>query len=631
MSTFTQNGTVPPAAAPVATPAPALPPPGPAITPADLAKKINADHRNLEPFREKKRYAIKEANGAHFGKGDQIGRPINRLAQAQATLVPNLVMESPKHRVRTARAELRGEAELLELALDTLYRDLDMVQVMREVVLDAIFAPLGIVRVGMATGAEQVKYDDWREPRAHPFVARIDFDDYVYDTTARCRREMKYEGHRYRVPKQYAIDSGIFGHSTVPGAANPEEAVAMLTSAAAIHDDPKGEDRGARTSDRWELADLIELWDIAVYDAGQTWLVTVLGNPEGLEPAADGKWLMCEPMNATRQRPYLTLTFVDVPNSPLGRPLAADWMDLHDATVVASNKAMNKIKTGKTNFGFRPEGEDDALTIRDAPDGQFVKMADPEAVKQFEIGGITKEDIEGLNWLGNAWAEASGNLPLQGGQDSAASTGTATAAQYLQANSTTTIRDKQDRVRRFHIQIDTFLGEYLTTDPGIDMPLPYRLEGGESITVNYTAAMRQAGPVDVNFDVEPFAEAGMDPNVRIARVGEFLTQVVNMIPGMQAGLIQPSGMVSLGRQEYGIENLDELIPDVQNMMATQQTYAGVPLPGGPKPQAIVPPGGAMGPGQGPPDGAGGPPQGPTTGMGATRGAMAVPAGGNLMR
>lgn len=567
-----------------------------------LSRAVQEGYRQLSPHRDQYRDSVQEYLGRNCGEGDGIRRPINLIANDTNTLVSNLVSDVPKHRVRSPLAEFRGEAAMLEIALDRLWDDNNTLTDVRMACFDAILGFGSILRLGMRAGKEYVTMDSGHHtPVAEPYCRHIPLEDWCCDPAARSQQELRWEAVRYRMPRWEAIESGVFGRN--PQDYGPDEPVNPDTATRAEAEQIIGAMPGLqgqssfqedisslnRTpgADTHSLIDTVEFWDVILYLGGEIWTVTIPASHDksNAVPAAD-KWLLCERWEGPDPGPIVMLTLRDIPGQPIGKPVAADWRDLHDFCRIVSNKLAREVENSKVVHMYSGTGEDDALAVKNAADSGLVRVQDPQSVVTTEISGVVKNLMPALAWGEREHANASGNLPLTGGQSSDATEGTATAAQYLQANASQMIREMRNRIEAVEASIDRHYGFYLTTDPMVKLPLPYRLQGGETITLHYDAATRRGDFQAFNFDIERYSSVGQDPNVRTKRVVEFLGIVMQMAPLIQAGVVGMEGLANLGEQEFGIENLDELLPGQGQglQMQQMQTLAGAGPPGMGQPQ-----------------------------------------------
>lgn len=566
-----------------------------------MSRAVSDGYRELDPHRVNFRDACNECAGRHYGKGDGVRRPVNLIAQAVSILLANLISDEPKHRVRSPLAELRGEAAMLELALDKLWEDNNVLEDVRQVVMDAILGPIGILRVGMRAGTQYVTVDsERRTPVAEPYCRRISLDDYSCDPSARSRGELRWEAIRYRIPRAEAIESGVFGRDPdeyAPGEMQVEdqatraEAKAILETIPGLDESSSGQDDVASIGreggglDRFALIDTIELWDVFFHTGQETWTITVPASHTKEGVAHADKWLLVEKWQGPDPGPLLTIGFCDLPDQVMYKPVVADWRDLHDFCRVVSSKLARETENSKVVWGYRGEGEDDAMSVKNKGDSGLVRLTGDKTPEKIEVVGIVKELLPLLQWAEREWANASGNLPLTGGTDSDATDKTATAAQYLQANASQRIADMRRRVESLLKAIDKHFGHYLMTDPLVFLPLPYRIPGGETITVEFDAATRRGDFQHYVFDIERYSAVGQDPNVRLKRVTEFLGLVLEFVPAIKEGIVSIDGLTNLGKQEFGIENLDELLP-MQSMRLQAEAHAqmGGMQPGQPQPK-----------------------------------------------
>lgn len=578
-----------------------------------MAEAVSVGYRELDPHREQAKDTAREYAGSHFGKGDGVRRPVNLIAQAVNILLANLISDEPKHRVRSPLAELRGEATLLELALDLLWENDEVLSEVRQAVADAILGPLGIIRLGMRAGAQYVTVEHGHNSNvSEPYCRRISLDDYSCDPSARTRRELRWEAVRYRIPRAEAIESGIFGRdpqdyapdevqfedqSTRQEAREILEDIPGLEASAGQRSDAADIGKAGSGLDRFALVDTIELWDVFFYTGQDTYTITIPAQHSKENVAHAEKWLLVEKWQGPEEGPLRVIGFCDMPDQVLFKPVVADWRDLHDLAKVISAKLGREAANAKVLWGVKADGEDDAMTVKNKADSGIVRLTGDKAPEKIEVVGVVKELMPLLEWIEREWANQSGNLPLTGGQGSDATDQTATAAQYLQANASQRISDMRRRVEDLLRAIDRHFGWYLTTDPLIKLPVPYRIPGGETITIEYDAGTRRGDFQHYVFDIERYSAVGQDPNVRLKRVSDFLALVLEFIPAIQAGIVSIDGLTNLGRQEFGIENLDELLPmQAMRLQAEAHAQAQGLQPGQPQGEQVpgMNPGAAVG-------------------------------------
>ena len=90
--------------------------------PANMAKAPTPDTSASSGPRGHSLATAANVPARHYGaKKDNKPRPVNLLSQFVETITPNLLNQRPKHSCKSRMAELRGEADLLAMAVDMLW------------------------------------------------------------------------------------------------------------------------------------------------------------------------------------------------------------------------------------------------------------------------------------------------------------------------------------------------------------------------------------------------------------------------------------------------------------------------------------------------------------------------------
>lgn len=550
--------------------------------PAKMAPALKHGYQRLDWVRKSYGKMTREYAGRHYGSdGDGKKRPVNLIAQFVHTVMPNLLNQRPTHVGRTWIAALQGEATLIAIAADLLWEDMNMVDRVHSIILDALLCPFGVAKIGLRSGPDVVKVAERGIMLGQPYVARVSPDDYVADPAARSVEELCWQGHRYRVPKAYALESGIYDPAAIekltpigkgePG--KPRSGVEEMS--------------GQADADRFKAQEYIELWDVAIRNEDE-WLIGTMGGlGADVEPAwvnADG-----EPYSwdGDAAGPYELLSFYRMPDNFAGISPGMTWLDLHEATDKLYNKMIRQALRAKQTFAYNRAAADDALTIKEAADGDAIAVDNVDSMTTLQTGGVMSDAYPFIDSLMAMWNNSAGNMQLLGGGD--IQSDKATGQSILQANANTRLRYMKDRVWRFSNAISRHLTGYLITDPLIQLPLPYRIAGGEVIDVVYDAQTRRGDKAQMVFEIEQQSMVGRDPEVALKRKVEALTVLQNMLPLAQTGLIN---VVNLARQlgrETGWKDMDEIVNDpMMGQQALMMGAIGVP------PQAGLPGAGPMG-------------------------------------
>lgn len=615
-------------------------------SPRALIDAFEPGYKRLKPFREQALKCEKARAGRHYGEGKkQPQRPINMVGQQTNSFVPLLCGEGVKPEIVERRSHLKGWAELSGLALERLVDEIDWNQTRQEAVERACLGPLVIIRYGMRAGGELVRMDNGREQqKGQPFAELISLDDYLLDGTCTHRRNAMFEGHKYRphrsrVVDAMGVDPAALMDEVAQGVTDPEEAMMIAKfcytpeEARAIIEklprygdqagdtDAKARDVSAtKEKDAYALGDRVELADVAVYCDGYTVIVTVPADPKD----AGDKFLHMEIYDGPERGPYEALylggTMAD---NPIPIPLASVFMDLGDAADKLANKFIQQWLKARMVFPTARGKARDAEIIREAEDQSFPLVDDPSAIHSgIEFGAPNEKSFGMFAWLDDRFRNLAGNPQLASGQsvDSKQSPGTAREASILQGNSAARMRWMSNQVRKLDERTMRHLLWYLTSDPLVQIPVPYRVPGSEPIDMVYSAASREGDFQDFSVYARVTPIDTSDPAVksmRLVEVFEFIGTV--LMPLFVSGAVQPLPALRLVERTWGIDGLADALGDIEGAVEQEKALQAVQLeqgvPGQPKGAPPKQPGG----------GAGGRPmnrQQPTADRGAYAGARA---------
>lgn len=562
-------------------------------------------------FRHARLMFIRAAVGQYYDTdhGNIGEEPLNLIGNTIRVMVPHLVMQNPKTDAGSDYMQFRDYAELLGLMLNYNARELDLRSIYRRWVVDSIFAPVGILKTGVASSDELVTFDDDGDEidPGEVYTENVDFDSFIVDPN--CREHLCEDaiflGDEITVPRQALLDSGNYDNALVenlPGAYGPAgENEARNLSRRNVNTEV--------VTDRLDEVRVAELW-IPRANA----VVTI--------PAADaqspGKFLGIRDFYGPKEGPYTLLSLTQpVPGNPMPAPMASMWHDLHHLANRIAVKTMNQADRQKTIVGYRGAAADDAQEALDASDGEAIRMEDPEGIKEFNFGGQMPSNEAHLAQLMGLYNSLAGTPQSLGGETLNADS--ATEANILDENSDVVSEDvkgmlydaaeKEMRRRAWYVHYDPLqevpvVRRRVTTPeykPGPMGPILVTPPQIEEETVVVTPEMRQADFLKLNLNIKPESMRRDDSRTQLRKMTMFLTQVVPALAAaaMQAQQIgQPfslqAALTRVGR-EMNFEWLDEFWTDpgfqsMQKALAQMLPFDGArPMPstGGGSPTAAV--------------------------------------------
>lgn len=562
-------------------------------------EQLEFSERRLVPFRKARAAAVREYVGRYYGGNDDgKQRPLNLIHQATSVLIPHLVSPKTRFKVRPKNnIALALESEALGMRLNLLAEEIRLAYMFRRAVMDAVLGPHAICKVGIRAGYDAVKINGRQFNLGQPYASLVDLDDWAIDPAARLYDERYWEANRYRVPRQVALDSGIFDAQEI-------ERLPSIHSRMQLGDVEQLGYGGENLRERFDMLDLIELWDVVLYDDDVSYCVTLPGDQQ----AGVRDYLRVDEHQGPEKGPYHRLTFQEVPNNAMGMPLVAVWQDLAQTLNSVAAKVLRQAANSKNVLAYSRAHHEEAMSVIDAPDMGSVAVDDVNQLKMLPINGIMP-DLTGFLGVGMNWwnAQSGQSMQLAGQADG----DTATEIQAEQANLSVRVRDLQALNGDFQEMVGRGLGFWLDTDPLMKFQGIRRLPGGEQFEVRFDAATKEGEWHERTYAIEPFNLHASDPQVRAKRIVELFGTVVPALLQAHAttgGMLDfPTALRVVGR-ELDMTELDEIsrdpITQAINMQLSQGAQPGMGQVAGQTSQ--LGPGGRMQlqPSQGPGAGAG---------------------------
>lgn len=558
------------------------------IAPDQVSRAVNASFGKFDPFRKARVRFLGQFSGRFYGKNagkdgeDRKASPLNLIHSAATTLVPNLVYNEPKSKVRTDILIYRQYSEMLELACNFLTDRINLRMTLRKTIYDAIFMA-GFIKTGIATGDQFLTLDGVDVQVGQPYADRVDPDDIVLDPWARDWDEQSFIGNRFRSNLDDLLATGLYDPDELNKLADQTEERKRASNL----------DGGSPKNEFAELNKYVDLCE--VYFPKEQIVVTL---PYYQDGKAD-QFLRIADYEGPETGPYNMLGFTPVSDNIMPVAPASIWYDLHILGNRIARKLARQAERLKRVLAYQGESQEDVEEIADADDGETVRVQDVNLMKELTFGGAAPESYQWMDWVKRNFSEQAGNIDQLAGQ--ASDVPTLGQSEMLQANTSVKLGDMQGNIYHFTAAVIRNLAFYLHTDPLIDLPLTKRTSDGGEAQVFYTPEMREGTFFDYTFKVEPYSMARPDPNMAVRRKLEFATSVIPAAtqaammlgPGFNVGAF----LKSMAR-EVQLEEASEWLNDpmiqqwvmqkIQMSMATGDPGkagqgAGVPVQGGAPP------------------------------------------------
>lgn len=512
-----------------------------------LQRVVEACYRKQQTHRDNRNRIVEKIAGSRYDtrKAKRL-TPFNFLALAVSTFARSLYSRNPSVMINTAFQELRPLAHKLELSLSHMLRLIEFKEQMDMTVFNALTG-MGIMKTGLMA-VQSLPQDGVIQAYGQPYSLAVDFDDFVYDASAKTWNELTFCGDRQRVPLAWAKQNPAF---------NPEVADRLSP----INHNRLNKDgserienlsRGQEMTFDDEMEDYTELWDIWLPKQGL--LVTIPS-----EGGSSDKPLSVVRWDGPRHGPYHILGYNKIPNNIQPVAPAMHWEDIHD-TLNSLLRKLNSQAAREKNFTIIRRGADrDGEKIARAVDGDIISADDPKNCVEMTLGGPNQPTLAYFHQLKDMGSWLAGNLDTLGGLSPQANT--LGQEQLLAASSSKQVQEMQERTVGFTRRVITDLGYWLLRDTNMRFDLTLNI-GSQQIPTTFTPQDRlQANYNDFNFEIDPFSMQDDNPASKIGQLKDFMGSFGPLMPVLQqqGKTINLAGLIQMWARYNHFVEIDKLI------------------------------------------------------------------------
>lgn len=483
-------------------------------------------NRRLRKVRRLRNQLLRDYAGSYYTEGLGIGTDRNRRVQP----LPYMKQAAEAHMLALAGGEIRFHitaskvglvpfAKHFQSALNNLAKEIRLSDTVRDLVLDGFFG-LAIAKIFLADAPMvEIEQDVWMDP-GQPFVGRVDFNDFLFDTDATDFRLASFAGDRYRVPF-YLLEEE--DHRFDP------EVVAQLhpTSRRAIDSDSEearaiafGED-----TDEGEWENHIELCDV-FFPRDQiicTWAVDGRWGFQDTDPLSVLEW------DGGETGCYELLNLGQVPNNIIPSSPAENSKFIFDMLNSAWRRINAQSKRQKDILAVAAGEEQYVKNIINAPDGEAVTVGNVEDIKPLSLGGVNAGNFQFAMSAQQVADRMAGNLQARLGLGP--SSETATQDRLIHSQVSSVEKSMQERVVRFVSRLGEHLARLLFEDPAKTIPGRVRVEGSDyEYDSAWTPEFREGSYDDYSYRVEPYSLPYKSP---MERAQTLMGLVREMTPHLQ--------------------------------------------------------------------------------------------------
>jgi hypothetical protein len=531
-----------------------------------LVTAFDHSRRKLQTFRERRLSMIRQFVGGAWSDGGAPDKvPVNFLEMALGIYRRQVAARAPRVMVRSKNGDNIPFADDLEIALNISIDDIRFDDTMRRWVLEAMFG-MGVLKVGLAPSDQKEIFGFTHDP-GQPFADVVDFEDFVFDITAKRWDQVQFCGNRYALPLDAVRDLKMFKGANLSKYERRTSNEQGDEKVSNLVDD--GGSYGEET-----YMDLVELWDIwlpyenivATFQAGPD------GGIETRNPIRVVDW------EGPEGGPYHLLSFGDVPGQIMPLPPAALMIDLHELGNRVFRKLGRQADRQKTVTLIASGNQEDGRRLTDANDGDAISVDRPEATKEVRYGGVDQAALAFFQQLRQLTSYFGGNLETLGGLNNA--TNTASQEQLVKSQATMRIADMQERATDAATRVIKAIAYYMWTDPVRTYRVPKKIPASDMVIISDLKPERRNGEFpDYAIEIIPFSMQSRTPTERMQTLTQIMqTFIVPMAPLLQQRGLVPDieGFLKMSAELSGTPEVVDLVTKVE----PEELMQGPPSPQG---------------------------------------------------
>jgi hypothetical protein len=531
-----------------------------------LVTAFDHSRRKLQTFRERRLSMIRQFVGGAWSDGGAPDKvPVNFLEMALGIYRRQVAARAPRVMVRSKNGDNIPFADDLEIALNIAIDDIRFDDTMRRWVLEAMFG-MGVLKVGLAPSDQKEIFGFTHDP-GQPFADVVDFEDFVFDITAKRWDQVQFCGNRYALPLDAVRDLKMFKGANLSKYERRTSNEQGDEKVSNLVDD--GGSYGEET-----YMDLVELWDIwlpyenivATFQAGPD------GGIETRNPIRVVDW------EGPEGGPYHLLSFGDVPGQIMPLPPAALMIDLHELGNRVFRKLGRQADRQKTVTLIASGNQEDGRRLTDANDGDAISVDRPEATKEVRYGGVDQAALAFFQQLRQLTSYFGGNLETLGGLNNA--TNTASQEQLVKSQATMRIADMQERATDAATRVIKAIAYYMWTDPVRTYRVPKKIPASDMVIISDLKPERRNGEFpDYAIEIIPFSMQSRTPTERMQTLTQIMqTFIVPMAPLLQQRGLVPDieGFLKMSAELSGTPEVVDLVTKVE----PEELMQGPPSPEG---------------------------------------------------
>jgi hypothetical protein len=470
-----------------------------------LREQIAMAEDELQIFREQVRDRVAHYAGKGYGANVcDVDTPFNVYNLAIRLYQRRLISGEPRANVRARSLKLRPDAYELSLALEQLFREINLKDTLKEVVNQALHGA-GVVKVAV-TPKEGHEMLGFLHDGEQPFCDSVLFENFAFDTNAKRWEEIDWCGDQYRLRLDDMKDNPMWDQEAVDQL--PQEGSRRDENINRNAENESVERMGVEDAvTRDDLHDYVTVWDVWLPRRG---LMVTIADSITTKPLRVTEW------DGPENGPYHLLGFDTLPGNVLPVSIGSHLESLANLLNQSVRKLGNQLSRQKLNPTINDIGKnrEDANTIQNAKDGDVVVISDPKNIGEIRTGGVDQQSYAFTQGLISWYSWLGGNLDSLGGLASTAETA---AQQEMEASgSNGLIEELADKFNVFLKGVMTDLAWYLYTDPIGTREITKKVEGTKWVIAQQWGPERRDKDIrDFEFEVDVYSIQNKTPEQRL--------------------------------------------------------------------------------------------------------------------
>ena len=524
-----------------------------------LKQSVEYHYRRLKTLRQSREELLRAAAGAlspHAGIQEGLDDILNLMRQAAEAQTLALAANRPRVLAVSQTIQRANFARHYTNAVNAYLKHMHAEEAFQECARNSFYS-LGIMKIYLAESvAVELEVDEWMDP-GKVFMASVSPHHFNYDTDATDFRHCSFLADRYRVRILDAVKDTRFPAKTRKWLeSRGVQSRSMSTEA------EWGEELGGGY-DASEFDDYLYFCDIFLPKDGtiETYVCDDQFRIEGDRLTEPIEW------TGSEMGPYRFLNLGPVPDKTTPSSPAQNLLLQHNLVNSLYRKLeAQALRQKLLNVGSNADA-DDMIKLRDAPDGDFVPVQNPEAIKPIRLDGPDQPVFSfTLNAL-DQFSKQAGNLEHKLGLSASADT----AKQQGMIGESVSRMEAfyQGRFVSFAREVVTEVARLLFAHPTAQIPMTRKIPG-TSFEVDspwkgsVEEGSREGEFSDYDLDVEPHSAKYRSPEDRIREIDAQVQMLIPIVPM----LVEQGQMLDLKywlqtRGEYAdMPELDRLLKDI---------------------------------------------------------------------